>query len=228
MTTEGNAGEGGGQVNTTTSPQPQTPAQQTKSTLTSDAKTETEKPSEKPKDETQPKTEEPKKEEKKPEEKKAEVAPEKYEKFVVPEGLDIDADTLGKFEAAAKELNLSQATAQKMIDISTANTQREMQKQIDNHLKQREEWVSELRADKEFGGDKFGETVDRAKRVLRNYGSESLIKFLDFSGYGDNGELIKMFAKMDKAMGEDSAVDGDAKGTRGMSAAQALYPSQNK
>lgn len=169
-----------------------------------------------------PKAEEGKKpEDAKPEAAKTEGAPEKYE-FNMPEGVTLAKETLGKFEGLAKELNLSQDKAQKLVDLALDHTKNLVEDQAKQWGEIREGWVNDLKNDKEFGGDKFPETCERAKRTLRTFGSESFFSFLESTGFGDNGELIRMFAKIDKHIGEDKLVDGAYTGPK-KSAADLLY-----
>lgn len=158
---------------------------------------------------------------------KDEGAPEKYETFVAPEGVTLDTEMLGKFSSVAKELNLPQAGAQKLVDLAVEHSKQIIASQAQQWQEIRQEWVSEIKADKEFGGEKFNETVVSAKRALGKFGSEKLVQFLDSTGYGDNAELIRLLARVDKATREDKIVDGDpAKANK--SAAETLYPDQGK
>lgn len=93
-------------------------------------------------------------------------------------------------------------------------------------LKVREEWVDSLKKDPDFGGEKFKETIGRAKRTATKFGSPELLGFLDDTGYGDNAELLKLFARVDKALGEDITVDGGPSGLTGKSMAEIMYPGQ--
>ena len=46
-------------------------------------------------------------------------APEAYEDFTLPEGMEMDADVLGEFQSLAKELNIPQAKPQQLTDFQT-------------------------------------------------------------------------------------------------------------
>ena len=176
----------------------------------------------------EPKAGEPKAGEPKPKDgKPAEGAPEKYETFVAPEGVTLDQEMLGKFSGVAKELNLPQAGAQKLVDLAVEHSKQIIASQQSQWAEIRQEWVSEIKADKEFGGEKFNETVVSAKRALGKFGSEKLVQFLDSTGYGDNAELIRLLARVDKATREDKTVDGDP-AKENKSAAETLYPNQGK
>ena len=156
-------------------------------------------------------------------------APENYETFNIPEGFELDEERLGRFTTLAKGLNLPQEGAQQLIDAAT-EYQQDILKQQQEHWWENvvPEWEKEIKSDKDFGGDKFVETLEGGKRVLAKYGTPELKTFLKNTGYGSNPEVIKMLAKIDRATREDNLVDGQPTGTKeGKSAAQTLYPDQN-
>lgn len=195
------------------------------------------KPDDKKADDAKPDDKKP--DDKKPDDKKAdekaklENAPEKYEPFSAPDGVTLDQELVGEFSTAAKELNLSQEKAQKLVDFGPKIMQRFVEAQSKQWGEIREGWVNDLKADKEFGGEKLNETVQRAKRALSKFGDEKLVKLLlppskGGTGFGDNDALIRLLAKVDKATSEDSIVDGEKSGKDDRSAADLLYPNQGK
>lgn len=163
---------------------------------------------------------------------KTDGAPEKYTDFSAPEGVELDPEMVGEFTTVAKELNLSQENAQKLVDFGPKLLQKARDQQNQQWVEIREGWVNDLKADKDFGGEKLNETLNRAKRALSKFGDDSLVKFLmppskGGTGFGDHGGLIKLLAKVDKATSEDSVVDGDPS-TKDQTAAATLYPNQGK
>lgn len=155
-----------------------------------------------------------------------EGAPEKYE-FAAPEGVQLDQELLGKFSTLAKELNLPQANAQKVVDLGVEMQKTILQKQAEQWAEIRQGWITNLKADKDFGGQKFNETIEGAKRALSTFGDPEMVEFLESTGFGDHAGLIKFLAKVDKKTREDSLVDkGTGKGD--VSAAEILYPEQGK
>lgn len=155
-------------------------------------------------------------------------APEKYEAFTLPDGVRIGDSIKGEFETVAKELGLSQQNAQRLVDLAAKNSNTSLENIQSQWAKQREDWVNELKGDREFGGDKLNETVTRAQQVLTKFGSEKLNGFLGQSGYGDNKDLIVMLAKVHKALGEDLPVNGDEAHMNVKDPASVLYPDQGK
>ena len=165
----------------------------------------------------------------KTEETTVEGAPEKYEDFTLPEGVAVNEELMGEFTTLAKELNLPQEGAQKFIDLVPKYAEAIQAETAKAWNDAREKWVADLRSDANFGGDNFDKTIERAQRVLRSYGSETLTKFLGESGYGDNSDLIRMLAKIDIALGEDHFVEGRPSGDKGtLDPASVLYPNQGK
>jgi len=153
-----------------------------------------------------------------------EGAPEEYADFAMEEGAALNETVLGEFKDAAKDLGLSQDNAQKLVDLGMKLTAQNAAEQQESWDKTRDGWVEAIKSDAEYGGDQFDSTLERANRALREYGSESLIQFLGDTGYGDNPELIKMFAKIDKATGEDKSIDGSPAEADGRSLADVMYP----
>lgn len=148
-------------------------------------------------------------------------APEKYE-FKAPEGQNLDPSVMGKFEALAKELDLSQADAQKFVDsvapeiLAAQNAARD---------KQIAEWTEAAKTDKEFGGDKLTENLAIAKKALETFGTPALTDLLNSTGLGNNPEIIRAFYKAGLKISQASFVaGGQAPKSQSSNAANKLYP----
>ena len=151
-------------------------------------------------------------------------APEKYTDFKMPENVTVNQDLLGKFNEVAKGLNLPQENAQKLMDLAAEHGSAILAEQKAQWDTVRDGWVSEIKADKVFGGDKFNETIERAKRALKTNDPENTMKdFLETTGFGDFPPLIRMLANMDKRYGEDKTVDGGPAKPDNRTAAQRIY-----
>jgi hypothetical protein len=151
------------------------------------------------------------------------VAPESYEDFAIPEGFETDDDSVKQFSSMAKELDLSQDQAQKLLN-KQAELSADMKAQNETARVQREQaWVDELKADAVIGGKNLPETVERANRTLRNLGTPELISLIKDNGYGNNPEVVKFMANIDKRLGEDSMVEGKGTTIMNKTAAQIMY-----
>jgi len=154
---------------------------------------------------------------------KPQGAPEKYE-FALPDGVQMDDAGLVAFSEVAKDLDLSQEAAQKMLDKmapAMAARQAEAIEQV------RSEWAEGSRGDKEFGGDKLNENLATAKKALDTFGTPELRTLLNETGLGNHPEIIRAFFRAGKAISEDrfvAASNGGPAGSRDY--AKSLYPNQ--
>ena len=129
-------------------------------------------------------------------------APEKYE-FKPPEGKNFDNEIITTYSQVARELNLSQASAQKMLDTLGPKIAERQMAQIDTI---RKGWVDSSRIDKEFGGDSLDKNMSVAKKALDTFGTPELRTVLNQSGLGDHPEIIRFFYRAGKAISEDGYV----------------------
>ena len=132
-------------------------------------------------------------------------APEKYE-FKAPEGMTLDPQAIAEFEPIARDLNLSNEQAQKLVELHTKRMQDSAQLQTQVAAKQIEAWIGEIKADKEIGGTNFDSSVRHAQAAAKKFGSPEFLAALDATGMGSHPELVRGFARIGKAMAEDTFV----------------------
>lgn len=135
-------------------------------------------------------------------------APEAYE-FKAPEGVTLDEGMVKDFSGIAKELNLTQDQAQKIVDLQAAA----QQKQADAFKEQVQGWRDAVQADKDFGGDKLPQTIADAQKAidLMPAGVRDEVKqLLDSTGFGNHPAVVKGFAAIGKLVAPDGFVKGDA------------------
>lgn len=133
---------------------------------------------------------------------KPQGAPEKYE-FKAPEGYEYDAEVVNAYSEVAKELNLSQDAAQKMLETMAPLIEKQQIQQIEAV---RTQWADASRTDKEFGGEKLTENLSVAKKALDQFGTPELRSLLEQSGLGNNPEVIRFMYRAGKAISEDKYV----------------------
>lgn len=150
------------------------------------------------------------------------AAPETYD-LQMPEGVELDNEAAAEFVTIAKELNLSQESAQKLATIAG----KIQQKQTEARARQLEAWVDEVKADKDLGGDKLEENLGVARKALETFGSPELKDALNSSGLGNHPAVIRAFFKVGKAISEDGFVRGSAPRAEANDPAKKLFPSMN-
>ena len=152
---------------------------------------------------------------------KPEGAPEKYE-WAAPEGVTLDESIMGSLSEVAKELNLPQAAAQKLVDkIAPVMAQR----QIEQFEALRTEWRQASSSDQEFGGAKLTENMAVAKKALDAFGTPEFRQLLEQTGMGNHPEVIRTFYRAGKAISEDGLVSGSA--PKAPRDARSLFPASN-
>ena len=149
-------------------------------------------------------------------------APEKYEPFVAPEGTALDAAVMTEFETAARELNLPQDAAQKLVDKMAPVMAKQQAAQLEQL---RTDWAAASTSDKEFGGDKLAENLGFARKAIDTFGTPELKTMLDQTGLGNHPDVVRFMVRAGKAISEDRIVTGGAPASANRSAAEVLYGS---
>lgn len=152
-------------------------------------------------------------------------APEKYEDFKAPEGATLDSKVMEQFATAARELNLPQDQAQKMIDHMAPIM---AERQAEQLAQMRTEWAEQTRTDKEVGGDKLQENMVHAKKALDAFATPELKTLFDESGMGNHPEMVRFMVRAGKAISEDKIVLGGQQPGRPSSIAERMYGNPEK
>lgn len=137
-------------------------------------------------------------------------APETYADFTMPEGVTLDADLLAEFTPVLKELNLSQASAQKVLDFAPKLLSQAVEGIKAQLADEARSWHDAARGDKEIGGAKMAETLAVANKAFAKFGTPELKAFLASRGLNAHPELIRAFYRAGKAISEDRFVAGGA------------------
>ena len=150
-------------------------------------------------------------------EKAAKGAPESYEDFTLPDGVDLDASVAEETKALAKELGLSQESAQRVADLLAKQTQAANPKATEAFQAQQQaqvqsihdQWTTETKADKEVGGEKLAENLAKAKAAMDATTTPQLQMLLQRTGLGNNVEVIRHFLRIAPAFSQDTHVKGE-------------------
>jgi len=139
-----------------------------------------------------------------------EGAPEKYEfnDKVADAPEVLDPDVLTAFGEVAKELDLPQEAAQKVLDKVAPVIQARQAAQVEQA---RIEWAESSQSDAEFGGENLNANLEVAKSALDAFGTDPLKQLLSESGLGNHPEVIRFMYRAGKAISEDSYV-GNSQG----------------
>jgi len=95
-------------------------------------------------------------------EKPAQRAPEEYAEFTLPEGATIDETGLTEFKSFAKEQDLTQEQAQKVLEFGGERIRAMTEAPYKAWNETQEKWRAEVKADPDIGGTKFEQSVKDA------------------------------------------------------------------
>lgn len=159
-------------------------------------------------------------------------APEEYEPFVLPEGVDRDEAGLEAFGTLAKEFNLPQEAAQKLVDLQAEVVQRNADAAWQVWADKQNEWAKEVRNDKEFGGEHVDASKVAAKAFVTKFGGSeeeagAALEVLRLTGASNHPAVFKMLARAGKELAEDVIVSGTQGGGEPAPRANIMFPDQN-
>jgi hypothetical protein len=166
----------------------------------------------------------------------AKGAPEKYEDFKVPEGYTLEETTGNEFRDLAKRNDISQSTAQELVDFYIAKTREAQQRPMDVWRGVQEQWKDEIRGDANIGGSRLNGTVQSIGKMIDSLGdaklAEGVREAMDYTGAGNNPAVVRFLFALSQRLNEGGAVRGGGPSTEGQrapgqaapSAAQAMYP----
>ncbi len=140
--------------------------------------------------------------------KATEGAPEKYEPFKLPADVTVNQPILDEFHNLAKELNLSQEKAQKLVDLQLKHVETFAQTMQDEFQKIKDGWKADT---KKALGTNLQPSLVTAGRAIEKLGTPELRQMLNQTGVGNHPELVKFFVEVGKLVSEDKVVDGKNK-----------------
>lgn len=179
-------------------------------------------------------------EDKPPEEKGPEArAPEQYADFTIPEGVTFDEKSLTEFRSFAKEQDLTQEQAQKVLDYGADRIRARIEAPYRLWSEMQAKWQAEVKNDPEIGGTKFEQSIRDAALVFQPGESnpfvgtadeaKALRKALNVTGAGNNPAMVKLFVKMGKLLAEPGSLTGKpAPADRREALLKSMYPTMTR
>ena len=156
--------------------------------------------------------------------------PIEYTEFKLPEGAEVNAEKLGEFTKIAQEAKLPQEVAQKMVDLYSSELKAIQEAPMRAWTEMQTKWQNEVRNDPEIGGANLDKNLAATKTGLKNLlgeGADKLFEALNFTGAGNNPEIIRGLFKAAQSHAPASPVSGRPASIGGKTAGSTLYPTMN-
>jgi hypothetical protein len=162
-------------------------------------------------------------------------APEAYADFKVPDGFTLDPEVSKEAGTIFKDLNLTQDSAQRLVDFYVSKTQEAAQQPFKTWENMQKEWRDAVAKDTEIGG-KLAEVKTTVSRAIDSLGDAKLAsdfrEAMDITGAGNHPAFVKAFYRLARQVTEGGHVQGGKPSPLGQQApgerrslAQNLYPS---
>lgn len=161
---------------------------------------------------------------------KPEGAPEKYEAFTLPEGYEANEPVLTEATGLFKEIGLSQAQAQKLVDFYSKVSADAADAGVKLWQDTQTAWREEVKADPVIGGQKLGPVMATIKKAINTIGDAKLIsefhEAMNITGAGNNPAFIRAFHSLAQKLVEGGPVSGKPESSQKppATAGAALYP----
>lgn len=151
-------------------------------------------------------------------------APEGYEAFEVPEGVEIDQNLLDRFTPLAKELELSQENAQKLVGMYAEVAAGQAAAAEEALLADVAKWEAEISKDPDHET-----TLADAKRALNRFTAEDpeAASFIKGSWVGSHPAVIRVLARAGALLREDGFPGNSGGGAPRTSSAKSMYKNSN-
>lgn len=148
-------------------------------------------------------------------EKPPEGAPEAYEEFKAPDGIELDPEVMPEIHEIFKDLGLPQDKAQEVFE-KFLSIQEKLAGTPEQQMQQAEQQIvslntrlaEECRNLPDIGGEKFGESLATASKVMQQFGSPEFRSLIAYTGVGSHPEFFKMMVAIGSKMSPDNFVQG--------------------
>lgn len=158
-------------------------------------------------------------------------APEKYEDFSLPEGMEretLDQGLLDQYHEFAKENSFPQEMAQKGFDLYTQALQKLAEQQHNSWMEAQEENVRTTHKDPELANGGLQKNLAEANRALNQFATPDFKQLLVDTGLGKHPEMIRTWLKVSKAIGDDDVPGSGHGGGEKQGIADRLYGGDSK
>jgi polyhydroxyalkanoate synthesis regulator phasin len=159
---------------------------------------------------------------------KEDGVPDEYADFNIPDGFEVDQVAIDAFKPLAKELELTQEQAQKLVDFYNDGAQKTSDESQTYYSDLMTEWQETVRSDKELGGKNFEGSLSAARSALDAFATPELYEIFETTGMGNHPEMVRVFARIGKAVKDDAIRVGGANTAVAKDPADILFPNQNK
>ena len=150
--------------------------------------------------------------------------PPSYDGLTPPEGVSFEPETLEAFKTLAREINLTEEQAQKLVEYEGSLAARGQADAQEEKRQTLERWAQQTRT---LYGAKLEEELSFALRAADTFGGPDFRALLEDTGLGNHPVIIRTLSGVGRAIGEDAFPGGKPAAPRDKTFAEALYGKNN-
>jgi hypothetical protein len=149
----------------------------------------------------------------------------------LPEGFTADEKAVSGFKELAQKSGLKAEAAQNLFDFYVGLQQQQAQADALAAQQDAEAQLTAAKADPDIGGKRWDESISLGRKAVERLAAQPVVKLLEERGLGNHPEVLKLFARLGKAVGEDSVAGTTPAAPAAPSSAeflQSFYPTMHK
>jgi hypothetical protein len=131
-----------------------------------------------------------------------------YGAFELPDGVRIDDAEMAAATELFRESGLAQEQAQKFIDLAVSRERAAAERSFKAFVDLQNQWVSEIKADPDIGGQKLQASLAAAARAIDRLAVPGLKDALNLTGAGNHPDVIRAFVRIGQLLSEDRFAPG--------------------
>lgn len=144
-----------------------------------------------------------------------EPEPVAYTDFMLPEGVQLESEKVGKYTELLGKHRAPQELGQELINLHLAEVQavadRVQRHNVEAWDRMQDQWVSDFRSDREIGGNREITTLRNCAAVIEQYGGSpeqqaQLRQVFTATGAGNNPAVIRLLNNIGRVLSEGRPV----------------------
>ena len=132
-----------------------------------------------------------------------------YSGIKLPKDSALSESDQSRLTEYAKANNLSKEATKSLLEAENSAREKALGDFENEKNEQIKGWIEDVKKDPEIGGDNYSKSVELARQAVDRFGGDAFKKILNDTGYGNHKEVIRAFAKIGKAMSDDTLVKGN-------------------
>ena len=131
----------------------------------------------------------------------------------IPDGVEVNQESLTEFKDAAQVLGLKSDGAQKLYDLYLKERVMSLEAEEKEFKEQQQKWIQDVKSDEEIGGADYLAKAKNANAALHRLASKGFMELVSNLGINNHPELVRLGHKIHTLLAEDTVTGAKAAAT---------------